>query len=701
MAPSGRRELIGDAIGLLAITLVLADCLRPALLLTPTIAAGGDTPCHYPTFVWFHEHLLPAGRLHGWYPGAFLGHPLLLYYFPLPFVLMSALAPGLGLPVAFKVGAALGAFLLPPAAYAAVRLLGFRFPAPLLAGGASLVFLFVEDNPIWGGTIASSLTGEFAYAYGTALALVTLGHGYRAYSRGRKPWGTAALLALTALTHGYAVLWAGLGLTYLLYPSRRPFRTLGWLLAVAATAFALAGFMLVPLLAGWGWTTPYGDSQITVTLVNLLPPVLWPFFGVAALATAWSLLAARRAGGVDHRLLFLAHSALVAAALAGAGTALGVVDVRFVPFAQLTSCLLAAAALGLALQRAAAPDLLALGLVAAGVLWADSQSRVLRSWAAWNNSGLEAKDLGPAFRATMAALRGTVDDPRVAVEFGSVHEQAGSVRIFETLPFFSGRSTLEGVYNQASVQTHSVYYLSSLLGPTSPNPFRSREYSRFDLEEAMARLRLFAVGDVVAWSALLTEALDRRPDVVRSATLHPYAVFRFPKAAPYVEPLRFAPVRSSPLDWREKSYRWFTRKPLPSPLLVFTDDPQFSLVEPDEWLAPPERPLAEAETVRATAVLEPERIRISTNRVGHPLLVKVSYHPRWKAEHADGPFLVSPALMLIVPQAEKVTLTYAGRDASDALGLALSLGALAFVGWRLLEGRRAALQPREPRMPRA
>jgi uncharacterized membrane protein len=139
MAPSGRRDLIGDAIGLLAITLVLADCFRPALLLTPTIAAGGDTPCHYPTFVWFYEHLLPAARLHGWYPGAFLGHPLLLYYFPLPFVLMSTMAPGLGLPVAFKVGAALGAFLLPPAAYASVRLLGFRFPAPLLAAGASLM----------------------------------------------------------------------------------------------------------------------------------------------------------------------------------------------------------------------------------------------------------------------------------------------------------------------------------------------------------------------------------------------------------------------------------------------------------------------------------------------------------------------------------------------------------------------------------
>jgi hypothetical protein len=701
MPMTGRRERVSDVLGLLAIALVLVDYFRPALLAAPTIAAGGDTPSHYPTFVWFYERLLPAFRLHGWYPGSYLGQPLLLCYFPLPFLLMSALAPFLGLPVAFKLGAALGALVLPLACYSAVRLLGFRFPAPLLAAAAALVFLFVEENPIWGGTIASTLTGEFAYAYGTALAVLTLGLGYRAYSRGRKPWATAALLALTALAHGYAVLWAGLSLTYFLYPSRRPARTLLWLVSLAGTAFALAGLTLVPLLAGWRWTTPYGDSQIAVTLVSLVPPLLWPLLGVALLAVAWNLVAARRAGGADHRLLFLGYAALVALALATAGTALGLVDVRFVPFAQLAACLLAAAALGSALERAMAPDLLALGLVALAILWSDGQSRLLRSWIAWNNSGLEAKDLGPAFRGVNEALRGGVGDPRVAVEFGTVHEGAGSVRVFETLPFFSGRSTLEGVYNQASVSTHAVYYLASLLGETSPNPFRSREYGRFDPDEAMARLRLFAVGDVVAVSPLLTAALDRRPDLVRSATIHPYTVFHLRELSPYVEPVRFTPVRSSPVDWREKAYRWFARKPLPSSLLVFTDDPKFPLVEPDEWLAPPAVPWPGGEGVKATAVVEAERIRITTNRVGHPLLVKVSYHPRWRAVNADGPYLVSPALMLIVPRAEQVTLTYAGRDTSDVLGTALSLGALAFLGWRIRVERREERRPKEPQMPRA
>ena len=42
--------------------------------------------------------------------------------------------------------------------------------------------------------------------------------------------------------------------------------------------------------------------------------------------------------------------------------------------------------------------------------------------------------------------------------------------MYETIPFFSGRSTLEGVYNQASLQTHPVYYLASELFASSPEP---------------------------------------------------------------------------------------------------------------------------------------------------------------------------------------------------------------------------------------
>ncbi len=692
------RALLADVLGLLALLFFLLDYLRPSLLLLPTITAGGDTPCHFPTAAWFHERLLPRLRFHGWYPGAYLGHPLLLYYFPVPFLIISALVPFFGLPVAFKLGSAAGVFLLPLLTYAAFRLLRFRFPGPLLAATASVVFLFVEDNPIWGGTIASTLTGEFAYTYGIGLAVLFLGLVYRCYTTGASPALPAVLLALVALAHGYAVLWAGLSAAYFLYGSRRPGRTLGWLAMVAAGAFCLAGFWLVPLLADWGWTTPYDDPWITVAWRNLFPPLLWPLLAAAALGLAATAVMARRGAGPDHRLLFLGHAALASAALAAAGPALGIVDVRFVPFGQLALALLGAAFLGLLLQGLRFADLAALGLVLAGVAGADATSKVLRFWGQWNHGGVEAKELWPPWRDLTRLLRGTIADPRVAVEYSQEHEKAGSIRLYETLPWFSGRSTLEGVYNQASLMTHAVYYVASELGASSPNPFRSREYSKFDTDAALAHLKLFNVREVVALSAALTSVLDSHEAVRRVAAIPPYTVYRLLDPGPgYAEAMAFAPVRTAWKGWREKSYRWLTRKAAGQPHLVFTDDPRFDVVEKDEWLAPPEVALTAGTEV--TAHLEPERITLRTSRPGHPVLVKVAWHPRWRAEGADGPYLVSPALMMVVPRQSEARLVY-GRRASDFLGAALTVGGVLAVvlapAWRR---RRWSSAPPAPVIP--
>jgi hypothetical protein len=412
---SRRRTTLADVVGLALLLGFLLDYLRPSLLLLPAITAGGDTPCHYPTAVFFTEYLLPRLRFHGWYAGAYLGHPLLLYYFPLPFLVMAALAPLVGLPVAFKLGTALPVFLLPLLAYVSFRLLDFRFPGPLLGAAAAVVFLFVEDNPIWGGTLASTLAGEFSYTYGIGLGVLFLGFAYRALTRGARPWMPAALLALTALAHGYAVLWAGLSASYFLYGSRRPLRTLLWLAGVALGAFALVGFWLLPLLAGWGLTTAYDDPWITVSFKNLVPPLTWPLLVPAALGLLAPLLTWRRSGGPDRRLLYLLHATAMGAGLAAAAPALGIIDVRFVPFAQFAACLLGAAVLGLALERLRAPDLAALGLCLLAIVYADDHTRSLRYWISWNYTGLEAKELWPTFRQLADRLQGTVADPRVAV----------------------------------------------------------------------------------------------------------------------------------------------------------------------------------------------------------------------------------------------------------------------------------------------
>src|SRR5690606_8615670 len=55
-----------------------------------------------------------------------------------------------------------------------------------------------------------------------------------------------------------------------------------------------------------------------------------------------------------------------------------------------------------------------------------------------------------------------------------------------------------------------------------------------------------------------------------------------------------------------------------------------------------------------------------------PILVKVSYFPNWEASGAEGPWRITPNLMVVVPTAETVELTY-GRTGVDLLASGLTV----------------------------
>ncbi len=72
------------------------------------------------------------------------------------------------------------------------------------------------------------------------------------------------------------------------------------------------------------------------------------------------------------------------------------------------------------------------------------------------------------------------------------------------------------------------------------------------------------------------------------------------------------------------------------------------------------------------------------------MLVKVSYFPNWHASGADGPWRVTPNLMVVVPTSHDVTLTYGGSSA-DTLGLLATLVGLVALLRAVRRADRAAL----------
>ena len=125
---------------------------------------------------YLRDHLLPHGRITGWTPDWYAGFPALHFYLVLPSLLIVALDVVLPYGIAFKLVAGLGPGDACPCRRTSFgRLAGLRFPGPPLLAVATVPFLFDRFHTIYGGNIASTLAGEFAFSIACRSPFVFLG----------------------------------------------------------------------------------------------------------------------------------------------------------------------------------------------------------------------------------------------------------------------------------------------------------------------------------------------------------------------------------------------------------------------------------------------------------------------------------------------------------------------------------------------
>ncbi len=84
------------------------------------------------------------------------------------------------------------------------------------------------------------------------------------------------------------------------------------------------------------------------------------------------------------------------------------------------------------------------------------------------------------------------------------------------------------------------------------------------------------------------------------------------------------------------------------------------------------------------------RLRFTTEAVGYPHLIKISWYPNWKARKgASSVYRVSPAFMLVYPESAEVELVY-GYTGADVLGMLLSAAGVLLLAGRAAGRRNAA-----------
>jgi tetratricopeptide (TPR) repeat protein len=661
----------------------------PSLIFSSNVTAGGDTPSHFIAAMAMRDNLLSFFSPVAWIPGNFAGYPIFLNYFPFPFFAAALLSLLIPLQIAFKLVTLLAVIPLPAAVYFSLRRMGCNGNVPALGSVFSISFLFMNENSMWGGNILSTLAGEFPYGISFVLFVIFLGKMYADAPKGKSLISNSVIQALIGLSSGYPLLQAGAGTSYFLLRGG----CMRYVLSLHAIAFGLISFWLVPLIWHLPWDTSYPQNWFFRKWSELFPPVLLPalagaFLGLIPhlrnmprkLRDIRTFLKADSAFCPEFYLWWQFGIALVCFSLAAA---FGLADVRFLPFAQITIAMLGAIGWGNLISRYRYPNLCTIGFAIAILALSLTGASKVDAWIRWNYSGMGgSKPLGGSFSQVNDYLRGTENSPRVVYEHSPIHDGAGTVRAFELLPGFSGRSTLEGLYMQSSVSSPFIYYIQSELTQSPSALFEYDYFSRPDVARVVKHLNLFNVSQVVAVSDDICNALDQSSDYELQMVFPPYKVYRLRKTEEsYVVPLRFQPFRIPERNWKSVQFEWFRKSSTEVPLIVASPNspgsfsqklPELNTSLEDIPRIPILAPNEPEPVVKA--VLDANRIKVTTNKPGHPLWIKVSYHPDWRITAGEGELcLASPAFMLLVPKTSKVTLEFDTTQGPYLLGKILSM----------------------------
>jgi hypothetical protein len=700
--------------------------LRPDLLFADTTPAGGDMGAHVWGPAFLRDHLLPHGRLTGWAPDWYAGFPFPNFYFPVPTLLIVLVdwLPGMPYNVAFKLVSVLGLVSMPVAAWAFGRLARLPAPGPACLAVATVPFLFDRGFTIYGGNIPSTLAGEFSFSISLSLSLLFLGVLAQVLDTGRHRALAGVLLGLTFLSHVIPTFFAitAAVVMALVRPSARAATRTA---LVGVLAGLLGAFWALPFLANLPYTNDMGWEKITTYRENLLP---YDGRWLVALAGAGAVGALLRRCRLGTVLTVMALVSALGFRFAPQGK---IWNARLLPFWFLCLYLLAGLALAWLIQGvavaaragpqrdrlrrwatvAAPPAVLAATLTFVALPlqrlpgwmpFETTDTSFIPAWTAWNYSGYERKATADQYFGvvdTMAEIGRSSGCGRALWEYEPELNELGTPLALMLLPYWTDGciGSLEGLYYESSATTPFNFLAASELSKRPSRPQRNLPYRDLDVATGVPHLQMLGVRYYMAFSAEAKAAAAAHPDLSLVASTGPYPV-NYPEGvrdrswnvyqvagSSLVVPLDHEPVvvpglKGSERKWLEASVDWWNDEARADVPLAEDGPAAWARRGADDEV-PPRRPVPPAEVSRIRT--GDGRISFDVDRPGSPVLVRDSYFHNWKASGAEGPWRVTPNLMVVVPTDDHVELQY-GYTPVDLAGFGFSgLGlAGAVVLWR-------------------
>lgn len=266
--------------------------------------------------------------------------------------------------------------------------------------------------------------------------------------------------------------------------------------------------------------------------------------------------------------------------------------------------------------------------------------------------------------------------------------------------------SMEGLFFEASGTTPYHFLAASAMSQNSSDPVRELRYVKNDATVGVRHLQDLGVRYVMLRTPEAKAEAAAHPDLTLIAESAPWEIYLVADSD-IVVPLDTQPVvvARRPGDQRERFLElgtsWFQHPDewaaMPADdgpehwqrIEVVPDlarrevepSPRVDIVVPAQQITPIPLDPVTVDNVE----IDQASVSFDVDRVGVPVLVKVSYFPNWRAEGADGPYRIGPNMMVVVPTGEHVELTF-GRTTVDYVTFAMTLVGIALCVWWRIKG---------------
>jgi hypothetical protein len=312
-------------------------------------------------------------------------------------------------------------------------------------------------------------------------------------------------------------------------------------------------------------------------------------------------------------------------------------------------------------------------------------------WSRWNFEGYEGKSSYSEYHAVVEEMKKLGADSthgcgRAIWENSGDLNKYGTTMALMLLPYWTNGciGSMEGLYFEASGTTPYHFIMAAAMSKQSSNPVRELRYDNNDAAKGVAYMRSLGVRYFMGYTPEAIAQADKQPDLKQVAVSGPWHIYEIVDTT-LVEPLTVRPVvvNERPGDRRERwleigsSYFQHANEWSALPVDHGPVDWQRIDVAVDETrrVGTEKDPARQVDIVQASAktpikqVALPtvkvsdvkqgrESISFTVDKIGVPVLVKVSYFPNWTVKGASGVYRAAPNMMVVVPTSTTVRMSY-------------------------------------------